>query len=212
MTSPTQPLSAPSPADLPTTAMTPEEAEAATADMTDVLGPLTHEEGPAIEVLDAASDEDRSAGTPTAQLSPEEGWSAPSADENLTPLDPLAAIRSVRPWPGARSADEPDRAAEEAASSAVPAGAPNEALRGPHAVWSGSTLTREPDDNQVQRRSAVRPGTLMWGLVLLTIGIVILSMSLGARIDFVTAAVVLLAAAGVSLLLIAVLPRRRSTR
>lgn len=79
-------------------------------------------------------------------------------------------------------------------------------------MWSGSSLARGPEAEEPARRSGPRPGTLLWGLILVTIGVVLLATGLGLRIDPVSAAIVLLAAAGAALLVIAVLPKRRPAR
>nr|WP_300337454.1 hypothetical protein [Actinomyces sp.] len=198
MTSPVQPLSAPSPADLPTTAMSPEEAEAAaekSAQATEVLP------GPApTEALPTAA---------ATEQHPQAGWSAPAAADDLAPTDPLEAIRSTRPWPGARSAEEAEAHSAPGAEQARSLGAD------PHdseAVWSGSSLARGPEAEEPARRSGPRPGTLVWGLVLVTIGVVLAATGLGVRIDPVSAAIILLAGAGAALLIIALLPRRRPAR
>ena len=147
----------------------------------------------------------------TEQLS-QAGWSAPATADDLAPTDPLEAIRSTRPWPGARSGEEAGRASAVSASSAEQARSLGADPQDPEVVWSGSSLARGPEAEEPARRSGPRPGTLLWGLILVTIGVVLLATGLGLRIDPVSAAIVLLAAAGAALLVIAVLPKRRPAR
>ena len=201
MTSPTQPMSAPSPADLPTTVMSPEDAEAAAEKTPQVT-----------EVLPGAAPTEALPTTAATEQLSQAGWSAPATADDLAPIDPLEAIRSTRPWPGARSGEEAGRASAVSASSAEQARSLGANPQDPEVVWSGSSLARGPEAEEPARRSGPRPGTLLWGLILVTIGVVLLATGLGLRIDPVSAAIVLLAAAGAALLVIAVLPRHRPAR
>ena len=201
LTSPTQPMSAPSPADLPTTVMSPEDAAAAAEKTPQVT-----------EVLPGAAQTEALPTTAATEQLSQAGWSAPATADDLAPTDPLEAIRSTRPWPGARSGEEAGRASAISASSAEQARSLGANPQDPEVVWSGSSLARGPEAEEPARRSGPRPGTLLWGLILVTIGVVLLATGLGLRIDPVSAAIVLLAAAGAALLVIAVLPKRRPAR
>lgn len=201
MTSPVQPLSAPSPADLPTTAMSPEEAEAA-----------AEKTSQATEVLPGTAPTEALPTAAATEQHPQAGWSAPATADDLAPTDPLEAIRSTRPWPGARSAEEAEARSASSAPGAEQARSLGADPHGSEAVWSGSSLARGPEAEEPARRSGPRPGTLVWGLVLVTIGVVLAATGLGMRIDPVSAAIILLAAAGAALLIIALLPRRRPAR
>ncbi|WP_172191287.1 hypothetical protein [Actinomyces faecalis] len=212
MTSPNQPLSAPSPADLPTTVMTPAEAKVAAEETAPLPSPLTSDEDAATTVLPGASQTQALSTAGTSVPQAQEGWSMPATDDEIAPTDPLEAIRSTRPWPGEHSADEVTRASGTSASSTEQALGLGADRQDPDAVWSASTLARDPEADQPARRPGPRPGTLLWGLILATIGVVLLATGLGLRIDPVSAAIVLLAAAGAALLVIALMSRRRPAR
>ncbi|MCL3790032.1 hypothetical protein H6X66_06875, partial [Actinomyces sp. AC-18-1] len=73
-------------------------------------------------------------------------------------------------------------------------------------VWSASSLP-EPEAPR-----AVRPWTLTWGVLLVSIGLITLFIGLGARINLATAGISVLGALGVLLLVLALLPQRGSDR
>ena len=52
-------------------------------------------------------------------------------------------------------------------------------------------------------------GTLVWGTILLLVGVLLVVVGLGAPIDLVTTGILLLAGIGAGLLIMALLPRRR---
>lgn len=101
---------------------------------------------------------------------------------------------SADPAPGANSAN----ATPYASGAAAPGG------QGP--VWSASTVAPPANDApQPQTRST---GTLVWGSILVLLGVLLIAVGLGAHVDLVTTSIVVLAGIGAVLLIMALLPRR----
>ena len=147
----------PSSADVPTTALTPEEVEA--IGLTDTITrPF-----PVVEGGDGTA-------SPTTAT---DAWSAPSG-----------------------SAPSPD---------ASPASnAPRTGPGGTDAVWHGPIAPLDTD-----APSGPNPPAIVWGLVLLVVAALLVAVVAGARIDPVTAGIVVLAGLGAALLLVALVPRGR---
>ena len=84
----------------------------------------------------------------------------------------------------------------------------------PDVPLTGSTV--EPEDASTaepgRRRAGLRVGTVVWGLVIATLGIGVIAWAMGARIDVQLALVVLLGGAGVALLAGSIVSAMRSSR
>ncbi|MDO4900301.1 hypothetical protein [Actinomyces sp.] len=133
---------------------------------------------------------------------------AAAADEAPTTQVPQSEQTSPSPadtWelPGGKPPESPARELPGEMPSAAPE----------RDVWSGPRRPAGP--NAAAATSAphapqgVRASTLVWGLFLLVLGGLLLAVALGARIDLITAVILLLSGVGVALLVMALLPRRK---
>lgn len=138
----------------------------------------------------AQADPGPAAGTGAEEAAPAQApasagsWPPPSTDKDLPPCDPLEAIRSSRPWPG--SSPSPADAAQS------------------EQVWSGSTSAPP----QALRRKR-RPTTVAWGLLVASVGALLVAVGAGLRIDLVMATILMLAGLGTVLLVLAVVPQKK---
>lgn len=73
------------------------------------------------------------------------------------------------------------------------------------AVWSAATVTHPDED-----RRGLQSGTMVWGLLLLALGMLLVLIGVGVRVDPVIALIGLLAVLGLGLIVVALLPRRRA--
>ncbi len=133
----------------------------------------------------------------TARWSPVDTGPAPdtatSADDTAQapePRDPFAP-------PSPTGGQEPDE------TRATPSASPGNGTQ--ETVWSASTLPRAEPASR-----GLRPATMVWGLVLLALGTLLVLIGVGVNMDPILALIALLGAAGLGLVVGAVLPRRRA--
>lgn len=110
----------------------------------------------------------------------------------------------TRELPAAEPHDEP--------GGAKPPAGPRADRPGP-AASSGRPLGGAPTPTSsyaARERAGVRVGTVVWGLVVVALGVGLLAIAWGAHLDAELAFIVLLAAAGVALLVGSLVGMRRS--
>ncbi|WP_167202382.1 hypothetical protein [Actinomyces respiraculi] len=89
---------------------------------------------------------------------------------------------------------------------ATPSAQPGPTARVVNGVW---TASHQPEP---QAPRTLRPSTLSWGVLLVSIGVITLLIGLGVRINLATAGISVLVALGVLLLGLALLPQHGSER
>ncbi|RRD30646.1 hypothetical protein [Actinomyces bowdenii] len=158
--------------------------------------------GPTTEVITASRTD------ATAEPSPGEVRSSREAQTSVLPADPREPAVAAEAQPPGGTA--PGSAARSAGERRAPQG-PGAPLGGPDpqaqdAVWSARTVAgagaAEP--------RGMSPATLVWGAILLLVGVLLVVVGLGVRVDLVSTGIVVLAAAGAVLLVMALIPRRGS--
>lgn len=127
----------------------------------------------------------------TEPTEPTEGTQALPVTE---PADATQTLPFARPVPEAQpAAAQADKGAE---------------MADPDAVWSASTLASEPTEpRDLDRPRGPRASTVMWGTFLLACGLLTIVLGLGTHISLTVASIVVLAATGLSLLLVALIPQ-----
>lgn len=75
-------------------------------------------------------------------------------------------------------------------------------------VWSAGTVTGK--DQQPPAPRDIKGSTLLWGAFLLLVGGLLIAAGLGLRFDFTTTAIACLAGLGILLVIVALIPKRRS--
>lgn len=142
----------------------------------------------------------------TAGAGTSEQQSSREAQTSVLPLSPHGPAGAA----DRESPDGPARSMGKDGARQAPQG-PGAPLGGPDpqaqdGVWSARTVagagTTEPQ--------GMSPATLVWGTILLLVGVLLVVIGLGVRVDLVTTGIVILAAVGVALLVMALLPRRGS--
>lgn len=143
-----------------------------------------------------------SADVPTTALTPEEVEAIGLTDTMTRPFPVVGEDSSAPPasaWsaPGA-SGTSPDGADAERTRSAESAA---------DAVWHGPIAPLDPEAPR-----GPNPPAIVWGLVLLVVAALLVGVVAGARIDPVTAGIVVLAGLGAALLVVALVPRGHRDR
>lgn len=155
--------------------------------------------------------------TPTTEMSlklsgaPARPEDAPATADGTAVDQP--PIEATAPLPAATSptkAPPTPNSAEEAApplpgSPALSGSPASSAGSAAETVWSAKTVQR---DASAPTRGRVRTSTLMWGLILLALGGLLIAVGLGARIDLVSAFIVIVGGLGFLLLILALVPKR----
>ena len=93
---------------------------------------------------------------------------------------------------------------EDSSTSAAPT--PASSASSP--VWSAGTVTGK--DQQPPTPRDIKGSTLLWGAFLLLVGGLLIAAGLGLRFDFTTTAIACLAGLGILLVIVALIPKRRS--
>lgn len=136
---------------------------------------------------------------PETQVLPES-----ETTQTLPKTEPTDATQAL-PVAPAQGADQP--AATQAPETAWQTAMADES--DVEAVWSASTLAHEPTEpRDLDRPRGPRATTVMWGTFLLACGLLTIILGLGTHIDLTVVSIVVLAATGLSLLLVALIPQR----
>lgn len=152
--------------------------------------------------------------TPTTEMSLKLGGAPARPEDAPAAADGTAVdqppIEATAPLPAATSPTKapptPNSAEEAAPLPGSPTGSPVSSAGSPaETVWSAKTVQR---DASAPARGRVRTSTLMWGLVLLALGGLLIAIGLGARIDLVSAFIVIVGGLGFLLLILALVPKR----
>ncbi|WP_069388239.1 hypothetical protein [Cellulosimicrobium cellulans] len=126
------------------------------------------------------------------------------------PTQPLGDAVFGTPAPGA--ADPAGTGTREGAADRPSTGDPTGSTTGSVPAAADPVAGDEPSTETVRPPRGPRVGTIVWGFVVLAFGAAVLATALGAHVDLGLAAIVVLAVAGVTLVVgsVAVGARRRS--
>lgn len=181
----------------PASAYTPNES----AEPTEVVEAVeTVEPTAPTEVVETVETAERTAVVDPAEIaeSTTQAFASPSSETDPTEV----AAQPEVDTPSAHSA--PARSTQPGAGT--PSAQPGASVHVVDGVW---TASRQPEP---QAPRTLRPSTLSWGVLLVSIGLITLLIGLGVRINLATAGISVLVALGVLLLGLAMLPQRGSNR
>ncbi|UKJ64074.1 hypothetical protein H1Q78_00875 [Cellulosimicrobium cellulans] len=161
-----------------------------------------------------AAEADAHRTVPLSTEPPATELAAPTAPEPL-PTEPLPAARardgetSVLDVPGPAAAVHPlaapgDPTASGPTSGAVPPAGPS--------LPGTPTAPAAPAEPPSPVRRGLRVSTIVWGFVIIAFGVVVLAAALGARVDLGLATIVVLAAAGLTLVVGSIVSGARRRR
>ena len=136
------------------------------------------------------------AGSTSTEATGEDATRPFPAAGDTQPLTPPVTQPVTMPLPA------PDKAGAETASAGS---APASSASSP--VWSAGTVTEQ---DRPQAPQDIKGSTLLWGAFLLLVGGLLIAAGLGLRFDFTTTAIACLAGLGILLVIVALIPKRRS--